>query len=461
VAANAFDGFAFLRSNSGQHDTVPHGAINTPEETAPMASLPFPTASETSGKSARGVAIACTVGNMLCLTTTVSSVFGVFLVPISEDFGWPRAHVTAVLAIISLVSIVAFPVVGRIIDHFGGRKVLLIGNVAFAASVALVSQVQNSIVQFYILYAMIGVAGAIPCTAMFSKVISEWFDDRRGLMLGVSAGVGNGVGATVMPIIAATLLPAIGWKASYAVIGLIIFGVGFPTLFFLLKDAPRAGAPVAHGRVAQAPATGSTLGEAVRSLPFWLIIGSLGVGAGCLTAIFSHVIPVLTDRGIDLRLATIVMSVLALTTAAWQVAVGSLLDRITSPRTAAPGFLVAAIGLWLLANSVSTPVLVIAGALLGVGLGTAFGALPYFISRYFGLKSYGTIVGVIYAIVMAAQGATPYLMDLWFDAHASYAGSIVIIEVCLLVIGGLIMTFPPYTVRLTAAEVADLNHGGL
>jgi MFS family permease len=422
-----------------------------------MATLPL----TSPAKAARGVAIACTIGNMICLTTTVSSVFGVFLVPISKDFGWPRAQVTAVLAIISLVSIIAFPIVGRVMDRFGGRRVLLIGNVAFAASVALVSQVPNDIVQFYILYAVIGIAGAIPCTAMFSKVISEWFDERRGLMLGVSAGVGNGVGAIVMPIIAASLLPVIGWQASYAVIGLIILGIGFPTFFFLLKDAPRSGGPAIAGQAEIVSLPGFTLPEALRSVPFWLILCSLGIGAGCLTAIFSHVIPVLTDRGVGLGLATVVMSVLALVTAGWQVAVGALLDRISSPRTAAPGFLAGALGLWLLDSSISTPMLVLSGALLGIGLGTAFGALPYFISRYFGLRYYGTIIGVTYAFVMAAQGATPFLMDLWFDAHRSYAGSIVIIELCLLAIGGMIMTFPPYTMKVAANDMAAAHHGGL
>jgi MFS family permease len=410
---------------------------------------------------ATGVAIACTIGNMLCLTATVSSVFGVFLVPIARDFGWPRAHVTAVLAIISLVSIIAFPVAGRLMDVLGARKVLLIGNVAFAASIALVSQVQNNLLEFYALYALIGVTGAIPCTAMFSKVISEWFDERRGLMLGVSAGIGNGVGATVMPIVAGMLLPAIGWKASYAAIGLIVFVVGFPTLFLLLKDAPRIGTLSAHNHASAFPAAGLTLPQALRSLPFWMIIGSLGLGAGCLTAVFSHVIPVLTDRHIELGLATTVMSVLALSTAAWQVAVGSLLDRIASPRTAAPGFLVAAVGLWLLANAMSAPVLVLAGALLGIGLGTAFGSLPYFISRYFGLRSYGAIIGVIYAVVMIAQGATPYLMDLWFDGHGSYVGSIVVIEICLLAVAATVAIFPAYTMQVTASEVASVNHGGL
>jgi hypothetical protein len=62
---------------------------------------------------------------------------------------------------------------------------------------------------------------------------------------------------------------------------------------------------------------------------------------------------------------------------------------------------------------------------------------------------------------MIAQGATPYLMDLSFDANGSYAGSIVVIEICLLAVAGMIALFPPYAVKVTAAEVASVNHGGL
>ncbi|MDC7675064.1 MFS transporter [Asticcacaulis machinosus] len=417
-------------------------------------------------KTALGVVIACTIGNVVCLTATVSAVFGVFLVPISEDFGWQRSQVTAVLGIISLVSIIAFPIVGRLMDIYGGRKVLLVGNLFFALSVAAVSQVNNNLMNFYLLFALIGIAGAIPCTAMFSKVVSEWFDKRRGLMLGISAGVGNGVGATLMPIIAAILLGYMGWQMSYAVIGFLIFALGFPATYFLLKDAPRpvvteATNPKYHPNAPSEALEGLTLTEALKSVPFWLIIASLGLGAGCLTAIFSHVIPVLTDRGQSLTIATTVMVVLALVTSGWQVAVGSLLDHIKSPRVAAPSFVVATIGLWLLETGSSTPLLILAGALLGVGLGTAFGALPYFISRYFGLKAYGVITGVIYSVVMLAQGVTPYLMDIWFDAHKAYFGSIVIIGICLLIVAGLIMLFPSYRIKVSAAEVASVNHGGL
>lgn len=412
-------------------------------------------------KTALGVVIACTIGNMLSMTATVTAVFGVFLVPIAEDFGWPRAQVSGVLGVIALVNFFGYPIVGRAIDRFGARRILLGGNVLLAVSVAMVSLTTDSVIRFYAHFVLIGLAGSIPSTAMFSKVVAEWFDRRRGLMLGIAAGVGNGVGATIMPIIAAASLATIGWQSSYALIGLLIFAIGFPIQWVFLRER---AVPMAResGTFAPVVPDGATLSAALRSAPFWLIVATLGVGAGCLTAIFSHVIPVLTDRGIDLGMAATVMSVLALVTAGAQVLVGLLLDRFSSPRIAAPAFLVAAAGLWLLATQSGAAPLLLAGAMLGIGLGTAFGALPLFISRYFGLKHYGTIGGVIYSMVMLAQGATPVLMDGMFDYQGSYDGSIVVLEVCLLAVAALITLLPPFKAPSPShIDRGDLAHVGL
>ncbi|MBB3349899.1 MFS transporter [Sphingomonas sp. BK069] len=409
-------------------------------------------------RTALGVVVACTIGNMLCMTTTVSAVFGVFLVPIAEDFGWPRAQVTSVLGLIAIINAFAYPLVGRAIDRFGARPILLAGNVLLAASVASISLAHATVASFYGHFVLVGLAGSIPCTAMFSKVVSGWFDKKRGLMLGISAGVGNGVGATIMPIIAAASLAALGWQTSYALIGAIIFVVGFPLQWFLLREP----APVAASINAPAPQLeGHTLVEALRTPAFWLILATLGLGSGCLTAVFSHVIPVLTDRGFDLATAASVMSTLALVTSAAQILSGSLLDRFASPRVVAPAFAIATAGLWLLEHRDGATLLV-AGAMLGIGLGAVFGALPLFISRYFGLRSYGTIGGVIYAIVMLAQGGTPVAMDWMFDSYGSYAPSILLIEACLLGISALMLVLPPFGARRVAHEdVAGLAHVGL
>ena len=118
------------------------------------------------------------------------------------------------------------------------------------------------------------------------------------------ATLGNGIGATILPILAAIFLHNYGWKLSYALIGAVVFLVGFPTMYFLLKDAPKASSTEVAGAAEEAPQIGLSFDEAVRTPVFWLILLSLGMGSGSLTAVFSHTIPVLTDRGFDLAHAT-------------------------------------------------------------------------------------------------------------------------------------------------------------
>jgi len=151
-----------------------------------------------------------------------------------------------------------------------------------------------------------------------------------------------------------------------------------------------------------------------------------------MIGVFAHVVPILTDRGFSSEHATLVLSVLALSCAAWQSGVGSLFDRTASPRIAAPLFLSAVVGLGLLDTATSTPALIVAALLLGVALGTEFGVLGYLISRYFGHRAFGSISGVIYAAVLISQAVSPYLMDVAFDMTGSYRIPVIIVSIVLL-----------------------------
>ncbi len=197
-------------------------------------------ASAPTSANATKVAIAATVGNTVCLTAAISATFGTFLVPIAQDFGWPRAQVSGTLGLIALVSAVAYPLIGRAIDRIGARPLLIGGNLALGVLILLLSRVPANTTLFYLQFALMGLAGATCATPMISKVVSNWFDGRRGLMLGLTAGLGNGLGATLLPIVAGILLPMIGWRDTYAVLGLIVLALGAPVLIAFLRDAPKA-----------------------------------------------------------------------------------------------------------------------------------------------------------------------------------------------------------------------------
>ena len=71
--------------------------------------------------------IASTVGTALGLNSTVTAVFSLFLVLLSEEFGVPRAEVSVVLLIVALTNAVMYPLVGRLADRIGSRLIILSG----------------------------------------------------------------------------------------------------------------------------------------------------------------------------------------------------------------------------------------------------------------------------------------------------------------------------------------------
>lgn len=427
-----------------------------------------------------GVVAACTVGNAVSVTPMVYTVFGLFLIPLTTEFNWSRAAVSLVLTIIAVASALSYPLIGRMIDRHGARRIILTGNVLFAASIASVSLIGGSLVHLYIAYALIGLSAAIPSSAMFTKVIASWFDENRGLFLGIAGGLGNGAGAALSPVLVHLLISAFGWRGAFQGIALTVLLIGFPVLFMLLRDPPRPGekpprtspiqdalphaARVADeslaevGNVAEAAAreavaiddsaasaTGMTLREARRTGSFWIIMIAIALGAGSMTAIFAHVVPMLEDRGLPRAQATMVLATFSMVTAAWQIGVGYLLDRVPRPWIAAPFYIVALGGLLLLDSTSSFPLLLVAGLLLGFGLGTEYGVLPYFISRYFGVRHYGAITGTAYAVVVLTQGATPFLMALVFDLTGTYDMAITAIAFGLVLGAVLILRLKPFT----------------
>ena len=395
-----------------------------------------------------GVVVACTVGNGVSVTPMVYTVFGLFLIPIATEFGWPRAGVSFVLLIIAIAGAIGYPIVGRMIDRYGARPVILTGNVLFAASVASVSLTEASRIQFYSAYALIGITAAIPSSVMFTKVIAGWFDQRRGLFLGIAGGLGNGIGAALSPLFVYALISSYGWRAGFQGIGAAIILIGFPVLYLLLRDPPRGVSRSATEHLEKT--AGLSLTEALRTTTFWIILAAIALGAGCMTAIFAHVVPMLLDRGVSARQATTVLATFSLVTAGWQIGMGYMLDRIPRPWIAAPFYLLALAGLILLESTSSYPLLLLSGMLMGLGLGTEYGVLPYFLSRYFGTRHYGAISGSMYGVIVLTQGLTPFLMDLVFDVTGNY--DIAIIAICVgLVLGAILITrlLPFHTVLST------------
>jgi predicted MFS family arabinose efflux permease len=341
---------------------------------------------------------------------------GVFLKPIAADMHWQRSTVSFALSLATLVSALATPILGRMIDRRGIRAVSLPGLVVFAASLCMLGLLPRSPAAFILLAALAGVASTVQAPLPYAKAISAWFDDRRGLALGI-AMAGVGLGAMVVPQIARALIDWAGWRGAYVGLGALALAVAFPAVALAIHE------PSAHDRIGRtlSPLARSGVGarEAARSAQFWLMAATFLLAGAAINGANAHIVPLLTDRGLTPAAATGIFGVVGLSTLVARPFVGLLLDRIFAPHVAAVFFVAPLVGLPLLAGG-SGLLPAIGAALLGLALGAEIDLIAFLTTRYLGQHAFGEIYGYLFMAFVVGSGLGQFMADVSFDRLGSY-----------------------------------------
>ena len=398
-----------------------------------------------------GVLVGCALGNLVSVTPVINGTFGIFLVPVTHALRWSRSEFSVVLLIMAIVGVVGYPVAGRFADRYGVRPVALIGNASFALCVAGLAFSTHQRLLVYALYAITGLAGTLSSCVLLMKPISLWFTRHRGLLFALTGAFGINIGIAIMPFLVGSLIAEHGWRAAYVGLGAFTLLVGLPAMM-LLKNPP-LGALVTTAP--EMPLPGLTSREARRQPVFWLLMFSIALGAGSLSAMLTHMVPLLTDRGIPVTTAATAFATAALCNASWQIVIGWMLDRTNAPRFAGIFLIVSIIGLGMIGFTTSSAWLLVGAVLLGIGTGTEYGLLPCVIPRYFGVKSFSELYGTIFGVSILASGFTPILMALGFDTTGNYNLGLVLIAVALVCSAVLIFLMPTYDLRWLPSAAAD------
>src|SRR5262249_51342893 len=158
------------------------------------------------------------VGLFMGYGPIVTFTFGVFLKPLTEEFGWSRGQISLAFSFSLLVMSFTFPLVGRLVDRFGARKVIVPSVLFFGIGLMSLSLLSANLWHLYAVYVLLGLVGGGTAPIPYSNVIAHWFDKKRGLALGL-AMVGLGLGTFVMPSLAQMLMTSQGWRQAYIFIG--------------------------------------------------------------------------------------------------------------------------------------------------------------------------------------------------------------------------------------------------
>ena len=184
-------------------------------------------------KRAWPVVLASAVGAGTGVSALTFYSLGAFVAPLSQEFGWTRAEVTAAPLFMTMASLVMGPVVGWLADRHGARPIAIISQVLFVLAVAGLSLVTSNVTTLYVGFFLISLLGAGTMPITWTRAITGWFFSARGIALGLAL-MGTGVMGMVAPGLANYLISEYGWRMAY--IGLaavpLIFGLPLSIAFF-------------------------------------------------------------------------------------------------------------------------------------------------------------------------------------------------------------------------------------
>ena len=191
--------------------------------------------------------------------------FGVFMKPMTEDFGWSRATLSLAFGITFMLSGLLRPLAGYLADRYSPKAAALSGVVVMGAMLLLVPLIQN-LIHLYVLFAAMAIGVTLGMGPVLTKIVSSWFYTNRGVTLGLISGASSLGGMVLVPG-SSLFLVLSDWKQAYWFLGLLLLIVVTPIGLLLIKNRPEDVGLQARGQLAElTEESGATPGDSVTLL---------------------------------------------------------------------------------------------------------------------------------------------------------------------------------------------------
>ena len=161
---------------------------------------------------------------------------GIFYKPVSESLGVSVGEFGIYMSIMYIASTLMLPMAGKMIERWSARW-LLTGSCALMGLVYLVMSLFNSLWEFYVAAAVMGLTLSFLLYLSFPTLVNRWFHTRVGILIGVCSAA-SGIGGMIFNPMAAAIIQNSGWRTAYLVFAAILLLGVTPLLALLLRDYP-------------------------------------------------------------------------------------------------------------------------------------------------------------------------------------------------------------------------------
>jgi MFS family permease len=388
---------------------------------------------------------ASTAAFAICMLHSYS--LGVMIGPLEAEFGWTRAQVTSGLMVTSVLALFMAPIGGMLVDRWGPRRIGLIGIFAYLGGLSLFSLAGPSLLSWLAVWLVLALCTTFTKPGTWSAAVSSRFFKQRGLAVAVlfcASGLSN---ATV-PVLTQTLLQYLDWRMAYLALAAIGGVIAIPMLWFFFHDGRDRPLRVPGAEPSQQAASAAYAGlevrEALLSSRFVRLALTGALMAGLTVGTNVHFVSILIEAGFSRMSAAATTSFLGMGAISGHILIGVLLDRYSGPKIGGFAFLIPIPGYFMLARLDGGALAAALAALcIGFGAGSQSGVLAYLSTRYFGLKRFGTIYGMIIGITTTGA-AWPAIIGYIYDTTGTYENYLQIASPIYLVCALMVLTLGAY-----------------
>ena len=331
-------------------------------------------------------------------------------------------------------------IAGIIIDRVGVRALMISGMFLLSATFYFYAQ-SDSLADMYVIHIFQGMVLSMSGMVINVVLISKWFNDNRGLAIGVLLA-GTSVGNGIFPQINTYLLTISDGDWRQVMMWLALIPLAYiPVLFAFIKEKPEDEAVKEDNQTsndfkASSIEGGFTLQQTLRSANFWF----LSVMAFCtfysILAMIGHVFLMLDGEGYSPQISATGVSIIFIGGFIGKVISGKLAEMIGRKIVLVGGVAMMLLGSLLIVSSIfyKNPLLIWIGlTLYGTGWGGLYTLIQLLVADLFGLIAIGKMMGVINIIDTIGGGLGPIITAVIYDSTQNYLLPFLVISALLVI----------------------------
>ena len=349
---------------------------------------------------------------ILALSLGIRHGFGLFLPPMSAEFGWGREVFAFAIALQNLIWGLTQPFTGALADRFGAQRTVIVGGILYAAGLLCMGLADSPWTLSLSAGLLIGIGLSGTSFSVILGVVGRAVPmEKRSMAMGIAAAAGS-LGQFAMLPGTLGLIGWLGWSAALLALGVLVALI--VPLAAMVKDVPL---PV----LGHEQSLREALREACVHPGFWLLGLGFFVCGFQVVFIGVHLPAYLVDQHLPALVGTTVLALVGLFNVFGTYTAGWLGGRMSKPRLLTGLYLARAV---VISAFILTPLTTWSAYAFGIAMGLLWlSTVPLTngtVATLFGVRNLSMLGGIVFLFHQLGAFLGGWLGGYLYDRTGSY-----------------------------------------